>query len=116
MAEKILSWRHAGFNVYSKVRTTTSQDARTAARYMAMPILALGRLSFDLAQDKVIYRYGETDKVYEVDPLACPTCGAQMKVIAFITNYTVIDKIIHHLGITFSFERPPPAAQQDGLY
>jgi hypothetical protein len=31
--EKILSWRHSGFNVHSKVRTTTSQDARGVARY-----------------------------------------------------------------------------------
>jgi|GEM_PF-2588346 len=47
-------------------------------------------------------------KVYEVDPLTCPTCGAQMK---------VIDKIIHHLGITFTSERPPPpAARQQELY
>jgi hypothetical protein len=45
--EKILSWRHAGFNVHSKVRTTTRQDARRVARYMAKPVLALGRLSFD---------------------------------------------------------------------
>jgi hypothetical protein len=55
--EKILSWRHTGFNVHSKVRTTTSQDARRVARYMAKPILALRRLSFDEAQGRVIYQY-----------------------------------------------------------
>ena len=26
-------------------------------------------------------------KVYEIDPLTCPYCGAEMKVGAFITNY-----------------------------
>ena len=55
-------------------------------------------------------------KVSEVDPLTCPVCGAHMKVIAFITNYAVIDKIIHHLGLTFTAKRPPPAAQQEELY
>jgi hypothetical protein len=55
-------------------------------------------------------------KVHKVDPLTCPACGAEMKVIAFITNYAVIDKIIHHLGITFTAKRPPPAAQQEELY
>jgi hypothetical protein len=185
--EKILSWRHTGFNVHSKVRSTTSQDARRVARYMAKPVLALGRLSFDETQGKVIYQYGDCDtehmemdyldfiarvtahipdkgqvmiryyglysnahrgmmkkrgqgasvmpiptpppprkaspgwrelirKVYEVDPLTCPTCGAQMKVIAFITNFAVIDKIIHHLGITFTAKRPPPPHQQEELY
>jgi hypothetical protein len=29
-----------------------------------------------------------------------------MKVIAFITNYAVIDKIIHQLGVTFTAKRP----------
>jgi hypothetical protein len=55
-------------------------------------------------------------KVYEVDPLTCPNCGSQMKVIGFITNYQGIDKIIHHLGITFSTTRPPPPDQQEELY
>ncbi len=47
-------------------------------------------------------------KVYEVDPLTCPQCGGTMKVIAFITNYPVVDKIINHLKLTFVAERPPP--------
>jgi hypothetical protein len=55
-------------------------------------------------------------KVHETDPLTCPACGAQMKVIAFITNYAVIDKIIHHLGVTFTAKRPPPPARQQELY
>jgi len=184
---KILSWRHTGFNVHSKVRATTTQDARRVARYMAKPVLALTRLSFDGTQGKVIYRYGKAaaDKVemdyldfiarvtahipdkgqvmiryyglysnahrgkerkrgraasampvlapspperaspgwrdlirrvYEVDPLTCPACGAEMKVIAFITNYEVIDRIIHHLGVTFTLKRPPPPPQQEELY
>jgi len=55
-------------------------------------------------------------KVYEVDPLICPNCGSEMKVIAFITNYEVIDQIIHHLRITFRCQRPPPPHQQEELY
>ncbi len=33
-------------------------------------------------------------KVYEIDPLLCPYCGAEMKVIAFIEDHKVIDNII----------------------
>lgn len=40
-------------------------------------------------------------KVYEVNPLLCPECGAEMKIIAFIEDYKVIDKIICHLKISF---------------
>lgn len=36
-------------------------------------------------------------RVYEVDPLACPSCGSEMKVIAFITEHEVVDKILRHI-------------------
>jgi len=56
-------------------------------------------------------------KVYEVDPMVCPQCGGQMKVIAFLTDYAVVDRIIDHLKLTFVAERPPPpqAAYQEVL-
>jgi hypothetical protein len=47
-------------------------------------------------------------EVYEVDPLVCPQCGGQMKVISFLTDYAVVDRIISHLRLTFVAERPPP--------
>jgi len=47
-------------------------------------------------------------KVFEVDPLVCPQCGGQMRIISFITDYAVVDRIIHHLKLTFVAERPPP--------
>jgi len=47
-------------------------------------------------------------KVYEFDPLVCPHCGGQMKVIAFLTDYPVVDRIINYLKLTFVAERPPP--------
>jgi len=31
-----------------------------------------------------------------------------MKVIAFLTDYSVVDRIINHLKLTFAAERPPP--------
>jgi len=47
-------------------------------------------------------------KVYEVDPLLCPTCGGQMRTISFIEEPKTIDRIIGHLKLTFEAERPPP--------
>jgi len=32
-----------------------------------------------------------------------------MKVIAFITEYAVVDRIIDHLGLTFVADKPPPS-------
>ncbi len=36
-------------------------------------------------------------RIHEVDPLVCPSCGSEMKVIAFITEHAVVDKILRHL-------------------
>ncbi len=47
-------------------------------------------------------------KVYEVDPMLCPRCSGAMKVIAFITEHPVVDRIIDHLKLTFVADRPPP--------
>jgi len=47
-------------------------------------------------------------KVYEVDPLVCPSCGGRMRIIAFIEELKTIDRIIHHLKLTFEAERKPP--------
>ena len=40
-------------------------------------------------------------KVYEVDPMVCPKCGGTMKVVAFITDYAAVDRIIDHLKLKF---------------
>jgi len=44
-------------------------------------------------------------KVYEADPLCCPSCGGQMRIISFIEDPNIIDRIIVHLELTFNAER-----------
>jgi len=186
--QKILLWRHTGFNVHTEVRATSREDAEWVGKYMISPLLSLERLSFDQTEGKVCYQYDNDSskqermdylefiarvtshipdkgqvmiryfglysnahrgkirkadsalshphiieeeslfvpskgwaemirKGYEVDPLICPTCGGQMHIIAFITDYSVVDRIIHHLKLTFFAERPPSSqiAQQELL-
>jgi hypothetical protein len=36
-------------------------------------------------------------KVYEVDPLECPNCGATMRIIALLDDVAVIERILRHL-------------------
>jgi ribosomal protein S27E len=179
-AERILSWRHTGFNVHSRVRARTKPEAERIGKYMVRPILALERLLFLEGEGQVGYRHGDAGaelermdyleliaratshipdkgqvmvryyglyanahrgkvrrvgrvpvalgmleeelprvpskgwaemirKVYEVDPMICPRCGGRMRVVAFLTEYAVIDRIIRHLGLTFVAEKPPPA-------
>jgi len=48
-------------------------------------------------------------KVYEVDPLTCPKCGGRMKVVTFVIEYAVVDRIIRYLKLTFSAAKPSSA-------
>jgi ribosomal protein S27E len=178
-ADRLLSCRHTGFNVHSRVRARIKREAERVGKYMLRPLLSLQRLSLLEKEGQVGYRYGkearETErmdylefiaritshipdkgqvtvryyglyanahrgkvrkasrvpitpgmieeespripskgwaemirKVYEVDPMLCPQCGATMRVIAFLTDYAVVDRIINHLKLTFVAERPPP--------
>jgi hypothetical protein len=38
-------------------------------------------------------------RIYEVFPLACPDCGADMRILAFITAAEPVDAILTHLGL-----------------
>jgi hypothetical protein len=178
-ADRLLSWRHTGFSVHSRVRAKTKSEAERVGQYMIRPLLSLERLSLDEREAQVGYRYGQEAsevermdylefiarvtshipdkgqvtvryfglysnahrgkvrkaslaafplrmveeelrsipskgwaemirKVYEVDPMLCPQCGGKMHVIAFLTDYAVVDRIIGHLKLTFVAERPPP--------
>jgi Putative transposase/Transposase zinc-binding domain len=42
---------------------------------------------------------GERRKVWEVDPLVCPHCQAEMKIVSFIVERKVIRKILTHLKL-----------------
>jgi hypothetical protein len=56
--ERILSWRHSGFNVHSRVRARTKIEAERVGKYMVRPVLALDRLLFLEPEGKVGYRWG----------------------------------------------------------
>ena len=57
-AERILSWRHTGFNVHSRVRARTKPEAERVGKYMVRPVLALDRLLLLEQEGKVGYRWG----------------------------------------------------------
>ncbi len=57
-ADRLLSWRHTGFNVHSRVRAKTKTEAERVGKYMIRPLLSLERLSLDEREDKVGYSYG----------------------------------------------------------
>jgi hypothetical protein len=53
-------------------------------------------------------------RIYEVDPLACPKCGGEMKVVSFIESpqSDLIEKLMRHCGLWHPHSpRPPPACK-----
>ena len=49
-------------------------------------------------------------KVFEVDPLICPRCRKQMRIVAAIENPEAIRRILEHLGLWLANARPTPRA------
>ena len=48
----------------------------------------------------------------KVDPLTCPRCGGQMKIISFITDPQVIRQILEHLGLWVQKPSRDPLSQE----
>lgn len=49
-------------------------------------------------------------KIYEVDPLTCPKCQGQMRIISFIEDQEVIKIILKYLGLWLVKKKPSPRA------
>jgi hypothetical protein len=50
-------------------------------------------------------------RIYEVLPLVCPHCRAEMRIVAAITDKPSIERILIHIGET---PRPPPITPARG--
>ncbi|MGH8699930.1 MAG: IS91 family transposase, partial [Burkholderiales bacterium] len=46
-------------------------------------------------------------RIYEIFPLRCALCGAEMRIIAFVTDAPAVNTILGHLGEP---TRPPEVA------
>src|SRR4030042_1959748 len=69
-AQRLLSWRHTGFHVHSRVRAKTKKEAERVGKYMIRPLLSLERLSLDEGEALVGYRHGnDAQEVEHMDYL-----------------------------------------------
>ena len=54
--------------------------------------------SSHLSNRQIRLRWAELlRRIYDVDPLRCPACGTQMRIISFILRPSVIDRILAHI-------------------
>ncbi len=49
-------------------------------------------------------------KIYEVDPLTCPKCQGEMRILSLIEDQEVIKTILKHLGLSLVTRKPEPRA------
>ena len=54
-------------------------------------------------------------KVFLDDPLACPKCKGQMRIVSFVEQDSLIAKILKHLGLWESLEERPVANSPPAL-
>ena len=54
-------------------------------------------------------------RVYEVDPLLCPFCGAEMKVLAFIVDFATAKAIRRSLKLPAQEPEPLAHAPPENL-
>jgi hypothetical protein len=58
-------------------------------------------------------------RIYEAFPLICPTCGAEMRIVAFVTEAAPVQRILDHFGEPTTPPRtapargPPPWEEED---
>ena len=107
-AERILSWRHTGFNVHSRVRARTKVEAERVGKYMVRPILALDRLLFLEREGKVGYRHGQNGAELET-----------MDYLGFIARLTshIPDKgqvMVRYYGLYANAHKHLRAGRTDG--
>ena len=48
-------------------------------------------------------------RIYEAFPLTCPGCGAEMRIIAFVTATAQVQRILKHIGEPSTPPRIAPA-------
>ncbi len=54
-------------------------------------------------------------KIYNVNPLKCPKCQGDMRIISWIEDKEVIKKILKHLNLWDTNIHDPPAKKADHI-
>ncbi|MES9882537.1 MAG: transposase [Sedimenticola sp.] len=54
-------------------------------------------------------------RIYEINPLVCPRCGGEMRIIAFVTEQEPVGRILQHIGVPDSAPVISPARGPPGF-
>jgi hypothetical protein len=108
--ELLLSWRRSGLSVHNRVfaHPADGRGFEALVRYMMRSPVSLTRLRFTPGAKEVVYaRKGGHDG----SKLGEEECGAEMRVVGFITEPRLIRRILDHIRKRDRVSRPPPQPQ-----
>ena len=72
---------------------------------------AIGFIVYFILRESILQ---PCQKVYEVDPLLCTLCGAEVKILSFITEFQTAKKILDCIGLPP--QKPEPLAHSPPLF
>ena len=105
--------RHRYFGVLapnSPLRTAVTARAPTAAPTPPTPVPHPPSATEPAPRRAARYAWALLlARIYELFPLVCPMCGAEMRVIAFLTDPVAVRAILAHLGEPTAPPRIAPA-------
>ncbi len=99
--------RYYGF--YSNKSRGLREKAGTDDEVPALIDSVISRKAFRKNWARLIW------KIYNVDPLVCPNCLGSMKIISFIEDDAIIQKILRHLGLWETRNHDPPSRKDSDI-
>jgi hypothetical protein len=96
LIRKLMAWRHSGFSIDNGVR--------------------IKRIDVSKYQPKKVPSLTWCEcikKIWKDDPLICPECQSEMRILSFLSEGPIIHKILKHLGLwdEETARDPPPKTE-----
>jgi len=122
-ARMLKAWKHSGFNVHRSRRIMPDErkDLERVARYIIRNPFSTDEVDEEIEvidvsehQPRRIPSKKWRDlikKVWEADPLICPTCQREMRIVSLIDERDVIEKMLKCLGLWQQGVRVDPQRQ-----
>jgi hypothetical protein len=71
--------------------------------HLTLILVLISLLLFPLQAKR--QKFIDHEKIFKILPLISPQCEGKIKLITFIEDHKVIEKVLHHLKLTFVAER-----------
>jgi hypothetical protein len=86
------------------------KELRLRWNWSTLPAISVARMSYEESGARARYLWAMLiARLFESLPRVCPNCGADMRIVAFITEAAPVERILDHLGESAEPPRIAPA-------